>query len=653
MPNLKQWAQFLKVLNFKEKVIFAILLLTAFISFCFISSKFINDHTSLVPNQGGEIKEGLLGQPQFINPLYAYSSSIDREIAELCFSSLFNYNSQGDIVPDLIDTYTISSDGKNIEFSIKQNVKWQDNEPLTIDDIVFTLNLIQDPNYLSPLRANFSGIEIEKMSDHKALFRLKQPYSGFLENLTNLKIMPKHVWKEITASKIMSSDKLNLLSPIGSGKYTIKKVEQDSDKYVKSIELNLNKNYYGQKPNIKTIKFVFFDKKEDLTNALKKGIIDAGFLETAGEYNLEEFKGSNTYLIKTPNYFSLFYNNSKSPLNNVEIRKALDIALNKEEVLEKGLNKLGEIVYSPILPSFYGFSEEEKETTEQDSKTILEKQGFEEKDGIMVKTIKKTSGFEFKSTLNVGSSGAEVSKLQECLKQDPEIYDGEISGYFGTQTKEAVIRFQEKYKEDILIPNDLKEGTGKVAGSTIKKLNEICFSVPNEEIKLSFTIKTTESPSLIKTAENIKEQWEKIGVKVEIKQLDVTEIKKTIRDRDFDILLFGEKLGGIPDPLPFWHSSHIIDPGLNISMYKNEKADLALEKARLYSDYNSNQRKETLEEFQNILIKDYPATFLYSSYSAYIINKNIKGIQLDKLSDIEKRFIDISNWFIYQKRIWK
>lgn len=653
MPSPKQWVQFLRVLNFKEKAIFLLLLSVSLVSLFLLGSNYVNAHTTLVPNQGGEIKEGLVGQPQFINPLYAYSSSIDRTIAELCFSSLFNYDSQGKIVPDLVENYTINDDGKTIEFSIKQNVKWHDNKPLTVDDIVFTLNLVQDPNYLSPLRANFAGIEIEKMSDYKALFRLKQPYSGFLENLTNLKIMPKHIWQDVAASKVMSNDKLNLLSPIGSGAYIIKKTEQNNEKYVQSIELTINKNYYGQKPNIKTIRFAFFNKKEDLINALKKGVIDTGFLETAGEYNLNDFKNSNTYFIKTPNYFSLFYNNSKKPLDSKEIRQALDEAINKEEVLNKSINSLGEIINSPILPSFYGFNEAVLESTEEDAKALLQKQGFEEKDGKMVKVIKKSSGFEFKSTLNVGSSGAEVSKLQECLKQDPEIYTGEISGYFGNQTKDAVILFQEKYKEDILVPSGLDKGNGKVGTSTIKKLNEICFTVPDEEIELSFTIKTTDSPSLIKAAENIKEQWGKIGIKVEIKNLDATEIKKAIRDRDFDILLFGEKLGGIPDPLPFWHSSYIIDPGLNISMYKNESVDLALEKARLYSDYNSNQRKETLEEFQNILVKDYPTTFLYSSYSAYIINKNVKGVQLDKLSDIEKRFTDVSNWFIYQKRIWK
>ncbi|MFA5232308.1 MAG: ABC transporter substrate-binding protein [Candidatus Paceibacterota bacterium] len=655
MPSFKQWLQFLKVLNFKEKMLFFSLLAVFVFSLSFVFSGFLQKNTVIVPSEGGEAKEGVLGQPQFINPLYAYSSEVDREITELVFSSLFTYDSQGNIVPDLIEDYRITDSGKSIEFSIRENAKWHDNQPLTVDDVIFTLNLVQDPNYLSPLRANFQGVETEKMSDFKALIRLKQAYAGFFESLTNLKILPKHIWQNIPASQIMANTQLNLLSPVGSGPYVVKNVEQSKDKTIKSISLEINKKYYGEKPHLKKFKFVFFNKKEDLVNALKKGAVDLGLLETAGEYDLSQFKSSNVYLVKTPNYFSLFYNNAKKPLDNEEIRKALDMALNKEEILDKAVAKNGEVVNSPILPSFYGFNEPASplEYNQEEAKNILQGQGFEERDGTMVKIIKKTSGFEFKQVLQAGSNNAEVGKLQECLAQDPEIYQGEISGYFGEQTKAAVILFQEKYKEDILAPSGLEKGTGKVGGATIKKLNEVCFTVPDEELTLAFTIKTTGSPSLLKAAQDIKEQWEKIGVKVEIKKLDTLEIKKTIRDRDFDILLFGEKLGGIPDPLPFWHSSQIIDPGLNISMYENEEADGLLTKARTYSDFQSEDRKKALEDFQNILIENCPATFLYSSYSAYVINKDIKGVELDKISDLSKRFVDIKNWYINQKRIWK
>jgi len=90
----------------------------------------------------------------------------------------------------------------------------------------------------------------------------------------------------------------------------------------------------------------------------------------------------------------------------------------------------------------------------------------------------------------------------------------------------------------------------------------------------------------------------KIGIKVDIKELDSSEIKKTIRDRDYTILLFGEKLGGIPDPLPFWHSSQIVDPGLNIAVYENTDADQFLEKARTYADPGEKKEKKLWKAFK-------------------------------------------------------
>jgi len=91
---------------------------------------------------------------------------------------------------------------------------------------------------------------------------------------------------------------------------------------------------------------------------------------------------------------------------------------------------------------------------------------------------------------------------------------------------------------------------------------------------------------------------------------------------------------------------------LNIAVYENTDVDQLLEKIRTYADPQAEERKKGLESFQNLLINDCPATFLYSSYSAYVINKDIKGIELNKISDSSKRFVDIKNWYINQTRIW-
>lgn len=639
----------------KEKIAFGILFALFASSLVFLVSNFYLSHTIKVPADGGRIREGVLGQPQFINPLYSPSSDVDRDISELVFSSLMTYDNNGNIIPDLIDEYNIEDNGKTIEFSIKENAKWQDNIPLTIDDVIFTVDLVQDAAYLSPLRTNWQGVEIEKVSDYKALFKLKQTYSGFEEALVNLKIMPKHIWEGVSVQAMTSNTQLNVISPVGSGPYMVKKANLKSDKTVKSMILVSNPNYYGQKPHISRIDLYFFNKQEDLSNNLRKGNLDAGNIET-GSYSEKTFKKYSLNSIETPDYFAIFLNNLKKPFDSKEMRQAFTYLTNKQEIEEKALNGQGKIIDSPLLPSFYNLKEPSQTLGYDEAKgtQILDKNGYALKDGLRTKMIEKSSGFKFTKTLQSGSSGTEVSKLQECLAQDKEIYpSGTISGKFGTDTKNAVIKFQEKYKDDILTPNNLTEGTGKVAGATIKKLNEICFVVPAEEIPLSFTLKTTSHPLLQKTAQLIKEQWGKEGIKIEIQTLSETDIKKVIRERDFDILLFGEQMGGIPDPTPFWHSSQRIDPGLNLSSYNNSKADTLMEKARKYSDYENTDRIKALTDLQDLIVSDAPAIPLFTTDYLYLTKKNIKGIELQKITDASKRFASVESWYIKEKRIWK
>lgn len=654
-PTKKQWLQFFKVLKRKEKIAFGILFALFASSLVFLVSSFYLSHTIKVPADGGRIREGVLGQPQFVNPLYSPSSDVDRDISELIFSSLMTYDNNGNIVPDLINEYNIEDNGKTIEFSIKENAKWQDNVPLTIDDVIFTVDLVQDAAYLSPLKTNWQGVEIEKVSDYKALFKLKQTYSGFEEALVNLKIMPKHIWEGTSVQAMTSNTQLNVISPIGSGPYMVKKTNLKSDKTVKSMVLVENPNYYGQKPHISRIDLYFFNKQEDLSNNLKKGNLDAGNIET-GSYSEKTFKKYSLNSIETPDYFAIFLNNLNKPFDSKEMRQAFSYLTNKQEIEEKALNGQGKIIDSPLLPSFYNLKEPSQTIAYDETKgiQILAKNGYALKDGLRTKTIEKSSGFKFTKTLQSGSSGTEVSKLQECLAQDKEIYpSGTISGKFGADTKNAVIKFQEKYADEILTPNNLTVGTGKVAGATIRKLNEVCFVVPAEEIPLSFTLKTTSHPLLQETARLIKEQWGKEGIKIEIQTLSETDIKKVIRERNFDILLFGEQMGGIPDPTPFWHSSQRIDPGLNLSSYNNSKADDLMEKARKYSDYENTDRIKALSDLQELLVSDAPAIPLFTTDYLYLTKKNIKGIELQKITDASKRFVNIESWYIKEKRIWK
>jgi len=639
-----QWVQLFKVLTKKEKIAFLICLGLFIVSSLFLIINCYLKNTEIRAAAGGSYIEGVVGSPRFINPIYTPSSDVDRDLVEIIFSSL---------VPDLAQEVKVKDDGEVYEIYLKENVLWHDKEKLTADDVVFTIKTIQNPDYKSPLRANYLGIEVEKINDYAVRFKLKSPYSAFSERL-DVKIMPQHIWQDISPQNFLLTN--YNLKPIGSGSYQFKSLKQNSANSIISLDLVRFKNYFDNgKPYLSAISFYFFNSEEDLINAAKKGEIDGFSVNSPDSFDLFKRSKFNEFSLALPRYFAIFFNPDQSRfLADEDIRQALNYSTNKAEIVQEVLAGRGEVVDSPILPEIYNLQSPTKiyEFDVNQTQALLEKAGLEKKEGKWVEITKETM-VEFKSDLEVGSRGTEVTALQTCLARDPDIYpEGQITGYYGTKTKTAVVRFQEKYAADILEPWGFSKGTGVVSKTTRAKLNEIC-STPAKETPLKFSLITVDDSLLKEVASAIQEQWASIGIEIEIKAYPVSQLtQEFIKPRNYEMLLFGEVLGKIPDPYPFWHSSQIKDPGLNLAKYENSQVDNLLETARINLD--EQVRAEKYQQFQDILIADAPCLFLYQQDYIYFVDKKIRGgIEQAMIADPSKRFDNIENWYIKQKRAWK
>src|SRR3989344_731147 len=164
-PSFSQWKQIFKVLKNKEKIALSVFLILSVSSLIFLLNSFYINNTIVTPSLGGEYIEGVLGQPRFINPIYGETNDIDRTLIDLVFSGLMTYDNQGNIITDLANSYDVSSDGKTYIFTLKDNILWHDQRPLTADDVIFTIKTIQNSDYKSPLRANWIDVRVEKISD--------------------------------------------------------------------------------------------------------------------------------------------------------------------------------------------------------------------------------------------------------------------------------------------------------------------------------------------------------------------------------------------------------------------------------------------------------------------------------------------------------
>jgi len=176
--------------------------------------------------------------------------------------------------------------------------------------------------------------------------------------------------------------------------------------------------------------------------------------------------------------------------------------------------------------------------------------------------------------------------------------------------------------------------------------------IKNEKVLFSFSITTSDSPELKRTAEILKESWEKIGASVSIKVFEAGDLSQNIiKLRKYDALLFGEVVGDNSDLYPFWHSSERNDPGLNISLYANITVDKALEDIQKETD---NQNKILKKEIVvSEIQKDVPVIFLFSPHLLYVTAPKIKNVTLKKVSSLNERFLYVNEWFIETDKVWK
>jgi peptide/nickel transport system substrate-binding protein len=161
--------------------------------------------------------EGVLGHATSASPFGARSAE-DRQLVALLFRGLVKLGPDQTIVGDLASSWDVDPSGNTWTFHLRPGLRWQDGQPLTADDVVFTIQSLADPGYVGPGAASWREVSATADDPVTVSLRLTTPLGGFLQAATQ-PIAPKHVLGTVPPARL-ASDPFGL-HPIGSGPFQL------------------------------------------------------------------------------------------------------------------------------------------------------------------------------------------------------------------------------------------------------------------------------------------------------------------------------------------------------------------------------------------------------------------------------------------------
>lgn len=309
--------------------------------------------TPTPPVPGGIYREAIVGTPTMLNPLLA-SSRVDRDLSALIFSGLTKTDAQGAIVPDLA-TWKVEEDGRRYTFTLRDDVTWHDGQRFTAKDVLFTIRLLQDAGFPGDgaLADLWRTVNVETPDEKTVVCLLPKPYAPFLA-YTSVGILPEHVLATVKAGDLLNNP-FNL-QPIGTGPFAF----QSLDTTKVEVALKRFDGFYGAKPHLEGLRFRAYASTPAAIQAVAQqdvdgiGYIPPQYLGDAGA--IADLV--NAYGPSVAGYTALFFNLKQPQFATREVRQALALAVNRDELVRDGLKGWGTPGDSPILPNSWAYAKQ-------------------------------------------------------------------------------------------------------------------------------------------------------------------------------------------------------------------------------------------------------------------------------------------------------
>jgi peptide/nickel transport system substrate-binding protein len=308
--------------------------------------------------------------PSRLNPIIG-TDSASRAISAHLFSGLFKYDKDGKIIVDIAESYKFISP-THLKIKLKKNVRWHDGVQFTSKDILFTYNTIKSPKIFTPYSGPFKKIkELKVINEYEIDIIYFDPYFKAVQ-MWMMGILPHHLLKD---EKDLMTSSFNK-NPIGTGPYTLKTLKTATD-----VILTVNKNYYDKISKISKIKYSFVPDTNTAFTLLNQQKLDLGSL-TPLQLNRqlkESFKKDFAiYESVSFGYTYMGFNLNNKKFKDIRVRQAIDLALNKKEILDILYFSHAKVATGPFLEGSFAYNENVQHTIQNTikAKRLLTQAGY-------------------------------------------------------------------------------------------------------------------------------------------------------------------------------------------------------------------------------------------------------------------------------------
>ena len=372
--------------------------------------------------EGGNIIIAETADPQNVNPLYVVDQT-SFDMMQALYSPFFELvNGEVYYENGLCESITPNEDATEFVLKLKDNLKWHDGEPITADDVVFTMNVVVDPDqnvpYSSYAYVGDQAAITEKVDELTVKITLAQPTAGFLGGLSQIYCIPEHIYEGVSD---IGSSALNM-QPVGSGPF--KFTGYKSGEYFKVERFD---DWFDE-VNLDSITFKIVKDANSANAALTSGDINARLISTEDYATVSGYDNVSVYSYNSGRVNALFMNQNQEDLKDVKVRQAIAYALNKEELTQFAFTSLdfAQPAYSIFTPETMYYTEnlEKYDNDVEKAKKLLAEAGKSDlKLNIMYISTNKTMESE---ALYIQSKLAEVGITIELKPMDEATFKNKI-----------------------------------------------------------------------------------------------------------------------------------------------------------------------------------------------------------------------------------